>query len=85
MKPESMIGKLVEITDEDSGWAGNWGFIRAWDGQVFHVSGGSIPESQHPIFDRDQFKVPRKLDAYFKKGWLKLDVNITSDGREIRK
>lgn len=39
--PEKLIGKLVKITDKESNYYGHWGFIRDWDGDVFHVSGGS--------------------------------------------
>lgn len=59
MKPETLIGKCVDITDKDSPWYRHWGFIIAYD-DSYHVSGGSIATNDHeivPIFDRDQFKV----------------------------
>lgn len=71
LKPEKLIGKLVEIIDEESGYDGHWGFIKDWDGEHFHVSGGSIALEHGgitPIFDRDQFKVPRNLEAFRKMG-----------------
>jgi hypothetical protein len=79
MKPENMIGKLVVITDESSPWIDNWGFIRHWDGEVFHVSGGSIPHDCYPIFDRDQLRLPRKFDVFIKAG-----AKVDEKGREIR-
>jgi hypothetical protein len=80
--PEKLIGKLVSITDKESNWYNHWGFIRDWDGDVFHVSGGSIAYSDFgtiPIFDRDQLTLPRKLDAFIKAG-----AKVDKDGREIR-
>lgn len=78
MKPENMIGLLVYITDKESVWYKFWGFIRYWDGEVFHVSGGSFLEESCPIFDREQFKVPRKLAVYIKAG-----ARVDKNGREI--
>lgn len=63
-----MIGKRIEITDKESVYYGHWGFIKFWDGEVFHVSGGSTSTSfgeLTPIFDRDQFIVRRK-----KRRWI---------------
>jgi hypothetical protein len=57
---------------------GNWGFIRDWDGDVFHVSGGSIPDSCQPIFHRDQFKIPKKHSVF-----LEMGVKLDRQGREI--
>lgn len=87
MKPENMIGKLVEITDKDNMYCGHWGFIRDWDGEAFHISGGSISSDFGeitPIFSREEFKIPRSIEGYIKAGWLKVGVNVTADGREIR-
>ncbi|MWV44927.1 hypothetical protein GRF59_14995 [Paenibacillus sp. HJL G12] len=77
MKPENSIGKLIEIIDKESPYYGFWGFVRQWNGEVFHVSGGSIPEEQMPIFDRNQFKIPRNLEVYIRAG-----AKIDKDGRE---
>jgi hypothetical protein len=88
MKPENMIGKLVEIIHEDSGYKGHWGFIRDWDGHAFHIGGGSISSEYGeitPIFNREDFKVPRNIDSYIRAGYLRIGVNVTEDGREIRK
>jgi hypothetical protein len=63
VRPENLIGKRVEITDKESVYFGHWGYIKMWDGDVFHVEGGSISLSGSgncPIFDRNQFKVRRE-------------------------
>jgi len=88
MKPENMIGKLVEIVSEESGYKGHWGFIRDWDGHAFHVSGGSIASDYGeitPTFIREDFRVPRSIHGYIRAGYLTIGVNVTEDGREIRK
>ncbi|OMD67625.1 hypothetical protein [Paenibacillus odorifer] len=62
MKPENLINKQINIIDPDSQYYGHWGYIRIFDGYVFHVSGGSISSSFGeitPIFDREQFKIKR--------------------------
>jgi len=79
MKKEP-IRKLVKIVDKESSYYGHWGFIRYWDGELYHVSGGSISSSfgeVTPIFSRDQFKFPRNLELY-----KKLGANIDNKGRE---
>lgn len=77
-QPEKLIGKLVSISDRESNYYRHWGFIVDWDGEVFHVTGGSIALDSNPnitpIFDRDQFTIPRNLDVYRKMG-VKLDEN----------
>ncbi|MNK43706.1 hypothetical protein D3C87_624210 [compost metagenome] len=87
MKPENLIGKLVEITYKESDYKGHWGFIRDWDGEVFHISGGSISSDFGeitPIFNREDFRIPRSIQGYISAGYLKIGVNIGEDGREIR-
>lgn len=64
MNPNKLIGKRVNIIDKNSIWFKHWGFIILFDGNVFHVSGGSIAASitpdVAPVFDRNQFRVKRK-------------------------
>jgi hypothetical protein len=87
LKPEKLIGKLAEITYKESVYKGHWGFIRDWDGEAFHISGGSISSDLGeitPIFNREDFKVPRNIQGYIRAGYLKVGVNVTEDGREIR-
>jgi hypothetical protein len=80
VKPENIIGKLVEIKNNEY-WTGHWGFVRAWDGQEYHVSGGSIAENNElmPVFSRNELNVPRDLSLYIQKG-----VRVDKEGREIR-
>lgn len=53
-----LIGRKVYITDPESIYFGEWGIIADYDGEVYYVriADGNFPM---PIFDRDQFKVPR--------------------------
>lgn len=74
MKPSSLIGKRVDITDRDSMYYGHWGIVQHWDGETYHVGGGSISVTGNgacPIFDRNQFKV-RKTN---------LDQGVIGNGR----
>lgn len=69
MKPENMTGKRVDITDKYSDYYGHWGYIEHWDGDAFHVNGGSISLSFGgitPIFERNQFKI-RRMKVIAKK------------------
>ncbi|WP_405169340.1 hypothetical protein [Paenibacillus sp. FSL H3-0286] len=59
MKPEKLIGKKVTITNKESQYIGHWGFIKEWDGNQYHINGGSISSEfgeVTPVFDRDEFK-----------------------------
>lgn len=53
-----LIGKRAYITDRESIYFDEWGIIDYFDGECYHIKiangGGSVP-----VFDRDQFKVPR--------------------------
>ncbi|MCY9738146.1 hypothetical protein M5X17_31125 [Paenibacillus alvei] len=59
-----LIGRHVTIIDKESDYFGHWGYIEDWDGDHFHVTGGSIATDEEkelcPIFDRDQLRVKRK-------------------------
>ena len=54
-----LIGKRVYITDPESIYFGEWGIVVDYDGEVYYISiaGGM---NSLPVFDRDQFKVPRE-------------------------
>jgi ribosomal protein L21E len=53
-----LIGKKVYITDPESIYHGEWGEIMDYDGEVYHIA---IAQGKTwVIFDRDQFRVPRK-------------------------
>lgn len=71
MKGEKIVGRLVEITDQSSDWYKHYGYITLWDGDYYHITGGTITSSQGmnitPIFDRDQFKVVRKINDSWRK------------------
>ena len=53
-----LIGRKVYITDTDSIYFGEWGIIKDFDGEVYYIAIANGKDSL-PIFDRDQFKVPR--------------------------
>lgn len=55
----NLIGKKVYITDSNSIYFGEWGIIDSFDGEVYFVRIADGKGSM-PIFDRDQFRVPRK-------------------------
>jgi len=66
---KNLIGKSATITDKDSPYYKHWGYIVFFDGERFHISGGSISSSFGeitPIFDRDQFRVKRKKVGFNK-------------------
>lgn len=54
-----LIGKRVYITDPESIYFGEWGIVVDYDGEVYYIAiaGGM---NSLPVFDRDQFKVPRE-------------------------
>lgn len=53
-----LIGKRVYITDKDSIYCGEWGIIAHYDGECYHIKIANGADSM-PVFDRDQFRVPR--------------------------
>lgn len=53
-----LIGKKVYITDTESIYFGEWGTVVDFDGEVYYVAIADGKTSL-PIFDRDQFRVPR--------------------------
>ena len=53
-----LIGRRVYITDAQSWYFGEWGIVADYDGEVYHVRIAN-GDGAMPIFDRDQFKVPR--------------------------
>ena len=53
-----LIGKKVYITDPESIYFGEWGIIDYYDGEVYGIRIADGKGSS-PIFDRDQFRVPR--------------------------
>ena len=53
-----LIGRRVYITDPESIYFGEWGIIADYDGEVYYIKIANGNDAQ-PIFDRDQFRVPR--------------------------
>lgn len=58
MKKSKLIGKIAYITDPDSIYYGEWGRIVGFDGEVYYLAIAD-GKGAEPIFDRDQFKIPR--------------------------
>ena len=54
-----LIGKKAYITDRNSIYFGEWGIIDYFDGEVYGIRIANGRDSV-PVFDRDQFRVPRK-------------------------
>lgn len=57
-----LIGKKVYITDRESIYFDEWGIVDYFDGDCYHIKIASGSNSV-PIFDRNQFKVPRVKEA----------------------
>lgn len=57
-----LIGRKVYITDPESIYFGEWGIIADYDGEVYYIRIADGNDGM-PIFDRDQFRVPRKAEA----------------------
>lgn len=53
-----LIGRKVYITDPESIYFGEWGTVVDYDGDVYYIAIADGKTSL-PIFDRNQFKVPR--------------------------
>lgn len=54
-----LVGRKVYITDKESIYFGEWGEIMFYDGEIYHIAIAKGKTSL-VIFDRDQFRVPRK-------------------------
>jgi hypothetical protein len=53
------IGKKCYIKVKTSICYGEWGIIKHFDGECYHVAIAN-GKTSFPIFDRDQIKIPRK-------------------------
>lgn len=53
-----LIGKKVYITDKDSIYYNEWGIIKYYDGECYHIAIANGDDSL-PIFNRDQFIIKR--------------------------
>ncbi len=56
----NLIGKVVYIKSEDSIYNNEWGVIKHFDGDYYHVAIAN-GNGAWPIFSRDEFIVKRKL------------------------
>lgn len=56
-----LIGKRVYVTDRESIYFGEWGIVDYFDGECYgiRIADGSAEKYSVPIFNRNQFKVPR--------------------------
>lgn len=54
-----LIGRRVYITDPESIYFGEWGIVDDYDGDYYYIRIADGRDSI-PVFDRDQFRVPRK-------------------------
>lgn len=57
----SDIGKKCYITDKESIFANEWGIIKDFDGEYYHVAIANGTSSL-PIFKRNEIRIPRKQD-----------------------
>ena len=53
------IGKKCYIKNEDSIFFGEWGIIKVFDGEYYHVAIANGTDSL-PIFDRTEITIPKK-------------------------
>jgi len=60
MKTSKLIGKKVYITDKDSIYYDEWGIIKYYDGEYYHIAIANGVDSL-PIFKRNEFKVKKQV------------------------
>jgi hypothetical protein len=53
------IGKKCYIKNKDSEYFGEWGIIKSFDGDFYHVAIANGTDSL-PIFDRSEIQIPRR-------------------------
>ena len=53
-----LIGKRAYITDKESIYFGEWGIVDYFDGEWYYIKIANGSDSV-PVFDRNQFRVPR--------------------------
>jgi len=58
-RKSKLVGKVVHITDPESIYFGEWGIVEYYDGECYglRIANGT---NGTPIFERDQFKAPRR-------------------------
>lgn len=55
----NLIGREVIITTRDSWAFDQWGIVKMFDGEYYHVAIYNDPNTAL-VFTRDEFRVPRK-------------------------
>lgn len=58
-----LVGKIAFITDPESIYNGEWGRIVDFDGDVYYIAIANGMTSL-PVFDRNQFRIPRNQKGY---------------------
>lgn len=53
-----VIGKKCFVVDKESDYHNEWGIIKHYDGEFYHVAIANGTDTV-PIFDRKQIKIPR--------------------------
>lgn len=56
-------GYIIFVTDKESPFVGEWGIIKKFDGEYYHVAIAN-DTSAMPVFRRNEFKIPRNQDYY---------------------
>lgn len=54
-----LIGKKVYITAKDSWACGEWGIIKMFDGDYYHIAIAN-EENMDLVFTRNEFRLPRR-------------------------
>lgn len=57
-KKSKLVGKIVDILDENGKATGNWGTVIGYDGDCYHVAFANDMNCI-PIFSRDEIRVCR--------------------------
>lgn len=53
------IGKKCYIINKDSFYFGEWGIIKHFDGEYYHIAIANGTQAE-PIFKRDEIRIPKK-------------------------
>lgn len=56
-----VIGRKCFIIDKESFYYNEWGIIKDYDGEFYHVAIANGVDAV-PVFDRKQIKIPRNQD-----------------------
>lgn len=58
----NLIGQEVRITNKESRDFGNWGIVKLFDGQDYHVAMNGDGNAQL-AFSRSEFRIPKNQPA----------------------